>query len=154
MGKFYEFRAAKEPKTAEILVYGPIGSQGMFGSGDDITAKGFRQELDAAGDVGEINLYVNSPGGDPFTAQAIYSMLKRHKAHVTVYVDGLAASAASLLAMAGDTIVMVANGLMMIHEPRAISMGTADEMRSAAEALDRVTDARDLLRLKISRVWF
>ncbi len=135
--KWWEIKAAAKPKTGEVRVYGLITSSGggFFGSDDDVTPKAFADELKALGEVSEIDIYINSPGGDPFAATAIYSMLKRHAATKTVYIDGIAASAASLIAMVGDKVIMPSNTLMMIHEPAAGMYGTAEEHDRAAESL-------------------
>jgi ATP-dependent Clp endopeptidase proteolytic subunit ClpP len=89
-------------------------------------------------DDAAIDLRLNSPGGSVFDAVAIYNALKRHAGEITVWVDGIAASAASYIAMAGDTIVMPENAFLMIHDPSGLVMGTAEDMRSTAEALDKV----------------
>lgn len=122
---------AKANGTAEIAIYDEIG---MFG----ISAKQFNEQLKALGDVQKINLRINSPGGDVFDGVAIFNMLKRHKATVHVTVDGLAASIASVIAMAGDHIVMPDNAMMMIHNPWGGAIGEADDMRDMAEALDKI----------------
>ncbi|MEV7211455.1 head maturation protease, ClpP-related, partial [Streptomyces sp. NPDC093554] len=83
-------------------------------------------------------LHVNSPGGSVFEGIAIYNMLKRHKAKVNVYVDALAASIASVIAMAGDTIYMPKNSMLMIHNPWTWTEGNATELRKAADDLDRI----------------
>ena len=83
-------------------------------------------------------MYVNSPGGDVFAGQAIYSQLKRHKATVNVHIDGLAASIASVIAMAGDTIHMPSNAMMMIHNAWSIAMGNAKDFRKTADDLDKI----------------
>ena len=98
--------------SADLLLYGPISESSWWG--DEITPKQFADDLEALGDVSEINVRINSGGGDVFAGQAIHSMLKRHAANVTVYVDGLAASIASIIAMAGDTVVMPRGAMMMI----------------------------------------
>ncbi|MEV2311986.1 head maturation protease, ClpP-related, partial [Paenibacillus larvae] len=84
------------------------------------------------------NLYINSPGGSVFEGIAIHNMLKRHKAKVNVYVDALAASIASVIAMAGDTIYMPKNSMLMIHNPWIFAWGNAAEMRKIADDLDRI----------------
>lgn len=138
-----EFRAAAKPKAAELLIYGPIVSSGggFFGSDDDVTPKGLKEQLVALGEVEEITVLINSPGGDPFAGHAIYNMLKRHEAKKHVYIDGIAASAASLIAMAGDTITMPLNALMLVHQPSGLAMGTAKDMRAMADNLDQVAEA-------------
>ena len=115
----------------EVLIYDEIGAYG-------VTAKGFLAELGALPDDAAIDLRLNSPGGSVFDAVAIYNALKRHTGEITVWIDGIAASAASYIAMAGDTIVMPENAFLMIHDPSGLVMGTAEDMRSTAEALDKV----------------
>lgn len=142
--KFWEFRAAgeDEPKTGELLLYGPIGSDdGLGWLFDDMTPKQFHEELTGLGDVDEIRVMINSPGGDVFAGQAIHSMLVRHPANITVFVDGLAASIASIVAMAGDTVVMPKNAMMMVHNPWTVALGDAREFRKLADTLDGIRDA-------------
>ncbi len=137
--KFWTFRAAKEDKPAELLLYGPISSTSWWG--DEVTPKQFKKDLDDLGDVDEINVYINSEGGDVFAGQAIYSMLKRHKAQINVYVDGLAASIASVIAMAGDKVYMPANAMMMIHNPWTIALGNSEDFRKIADDLDKIRES-------------
>lgn len=138
--KFWQFRAAADaPDVGELLLYGTIGNGTWWE--DEVTPKQFRQDLDALGDVKEIRVFINSDGGDIFAGQAIYSMLKRHKARVTVYIDGLAASIASLVAMAGDTVYMPRNAMMMIHNPWTIAVGTASDFRKLADDMDRIRES-------------
>lgn len=125
---------AKAKKKAEILIYEQIG-QSWDGAG--VSAKEFVKELMDL-DVQEIDVHINSPGGNVFEGISIYNALKSHPAVITVYVDGVAASIASVIAMAGDTIEMPENAMMMIHDPRALVVGTADDMKSMAEALDKM----------------
>lgn len=115
----------------EILLYDEIGAWG-------ITAQRFAQDLKSVGDVSLINLRIHSPGGDVFEGNAIYNLLKSHPARVDVYIDGLAASMASVIAMAGDTIYMPENAMMMVHKPWGIQGGDADDMRRYAELLEKV----------------
>src|SRR5262245_51278548 len=107
---------AKKAGSAEIVIFDEIGVWG-------ITAKAFYDELKALGDIREIMLRVNSPGGDVFDGLAIYNMLKSHKARVNVTIDGIAASIASIIAMAGDHITMPGNTFMFVHDPLAIVIG-------------------------------
>lgn len=138
--KFWEFRAqADNPKVGELLLYGEISEVSWWG--DEVTPKQFREELEALGDIEELRVYINSPGGDVFAGQAILSMLKRHSAYKVVYIDGLAASAASIVAMAGDVIRMPRNAMMMIHNVWTIVVGDANELREVADALDRITES-------------
>ena len=137
--KFWEFKALAN-NEGELTLYGEISSSsgGWFSDGTEVTPKGFKEELDALGDVNVLNVYVNSPGGDVFAGQAIYSQLKRHKATVNVHIDGLAASIASVIAMAGDTIHMPKNAMMMIHNAWSIAMGNAKDFRKTADDLDKI----------------
>lgn len=129
----------KDESDAEILLYDIIGD--YDDNWEYQGAKNLINKVRALGDVKNIMLRINSIGGDVFEAQAMYSYLKSHPANVTVRVDGLAASAASLVAMAGDKIVMPKNALMMIHNPAGAAMGEAEDMRDMADILDKVRDA-------------
>lgn len=129
MKSWYTIRA--RTSGTEVLIYDEIGAYG-------VTAKGFLAELGALPGDAAIDLRLNSPGGSVFDAVAIYNALKRHAGDITVWIDGIAASAASYIAMAGDTIIMPENAFLMIHDPSGLVMGTAEDMRSTAEALDKV----------------
>lgn len=135
--KFWTIRNSEaEPTIGEVLLYGEIANYSWWG--DEVTPKQFREDLDALGDVSELKVYINSGGGDVFAGQAIYSIIKRHKAKTTVYIDGLAASAASLIAMAGDSIMMPANAMLMLHNPWTWSAGEAKDFRKLADDLDHI----------------
>ncbi|WP_318653293.1 ClpP-like prohead protease/major capsid protein fusion protein [Pseudomonas sp. PDM07] len=127
---WYSMRAMARG-SVEILLYDEIGAWG-------ITAKQFAQDLAACGDVSQINLRIHSPGGDVFAGMAIYNTLKAHPARVDVYIDGLAASMASVIAMAGDKVYMPTNAMMMIHKPWGAQGGDAEAMRQYADLLDKV----------------
>ncbi len=129
MNSWYTIRA--HASGAEVLIYDEIGAYG-------VSAKGFLAELGALPDSMPIDLRLNSPGGSVFDAVAIYNALKRHDGKVTVTIDGIAASAASYVAMAADEIVMPENAFLMIHDPSGLVMGTAGDMRDMAEALDKI----------------
>ena len=120
-------------KKAEILLYDEIGYWG-------IDSKMFAGTLKEIGDVDHIVLGINSPGGDAFDGVAMFNALVSHPASVTVRVDSLAASAASLVAMAGDRIEMAENSTMMIHAPFTIAVGDAKELRKTADVLEGLTD--------------
>lgn len=107
----------------------------------DTSAAGFRDALKDLGDIKTINLHINSPGGSVFEGIAIYNMLKQNKAHVNVYVDGLAASIASVIAMSGDAIFMPSNSMLMIHNPWTMAVGNASELRKQADDLDKITES-------------
>lgn len=133
--KYWEFKALASGE-GDLYIYGDIVSWQY--DNDDTSANSFKRDLDALGDIGRLNLYINSPGGNVFEGVAIGSMLKRHKAYVTVYIDALAASIASVIAMAGDEIRMPRNAMMMIHKPWNVVAGNAVELRKAADDLDRI----------------
>ena len=124
---------------AEILLYDDIANFDSEQWGY-MSAKNLINRIKALGNIDSITLRINSNGGDVFQAQAMYSYLKSHPANVTVKIDGLAASAASLVAMAGNKIIMPENALMMIHNPAGGCHGEADDMREVAEILDKVRD--------------
>ena len=123
---------AKANDTAEISIYDEIGFWG-------VSAASFAQDLKACGNnLKQINLHIHSPGGDVFDGIAIYNLLKKHPANVIVYIDGLAASMASVIAMAGNEVIMPENAMMMIHKPWGIQGGDAEDMRKYADLLDKV----------------
>lgn len=124
---------AKSDTLAEISIYEEIG---YFG----VTAKTFLSDLKAVGNR-KIVLRLNCPGGDVFEGMAIYNRLKEHAPGVEVRIDGLAASMASVIAMAGTTVKIAENALIMIHNPSTLAWGDADEMRDAAALLDKVRDS-------------
>jgi ATP-dependent protease ClpP protease subunit len=127
--RWYDFRA--QARGAEIVIYDEIGAFG-------IPAKAFLDELKALGAVAELTVRINSPGGSVFDGVAIYNALKRHEASITIWVDGIAASIASMIAMAGDDVAMPENAMLVLHDPSGLVAGTALDMRAMAEALDRM----------------
>lgn len=127
---------AKTDNTAEILLYGAIGESGWD---DSISAKEFSDELKKLPDsIKNITLRINSPGGDVFDGIAIYERLKQHKAKVTVYIDGLAASIASVIAMAADEIIIGEGAMMMIHKPWTMAIGNSSDLERTIELLDKI----------------
>jgi len=136
--RFFEFKNATG-ESADLYIYGDIVSYKWFEN--DVTANEFRKELNAIGDVKTLNIYINSYGGDVFQGQAIYSMLKRHKASKTVYIDGIAASAASFIAMSGDKIIMPSNAMMMIHRAWTIGFGNANDFLKLAADMDKIDES-------------
>ncbi|MEV2620338.1 head maturation protease, ClpP-related [Paenibacillus larvae] len=128
--------SADGSSSADIFIYGDIVTYQW--DEVDTSATSFKEDLDRLGDLSTINLYINSPGGSVFEGIAIHNMLKRHKANVHVHVDALAASIASVIAMAGDTIYMPKNSMLMIHNPWIFAWGNASEMRKIADDLDRI----------------
>lgn len=120
-----------------LFLNGPISDESWFG--DEVTPKLFKDEL-AAGD-GPISVWINSPGGDVFAAAQIYNMLMDYPNDVTVIIDGLAASAASVIAMAGTEVQMSPVAMMMIHNPATVAIGDSEEMKKAVKMLDEVKES-------------
>lgn len=131
------YRVSAKGGRGEIYLYGNIGNSFW---GDGISAKQFASDLKAMGSVSQIDIRINSDGGDVFEGRAMYSLLAQHAARKTVYVDGNAASIASLIAMVGDDIVMGDGTFMMIHNAWGVSVGEAAEMKRVAALLDSVTE--------------
>ena len=137
---------AEDAGTLELYIYGDVeGDSQNFWTGEVIrsetSAKALRDALAEYPDANEIAIYINSAGGSVTEGTAIYNQLKRHGAHKTVYVDGFACSIASVIAMAGDTVVMPRNALMMIHNMSMGVFGNAAELRKAADNLDTINQA-------------
>ena len=120
-----------------LELYGTIAEESWFD--DDITPAMFREELFAG--EGDIVIWINSPGGDCIAASQIYSMLMDYKGNVTVKIDGVAASAASVIAMAGTHVLMAPTALMMIHNPMTVAFGDHTDMQKAIEMLDEVKES-------------
>ena len=143
MAKWYEIKAAapvaegEAPKPAEVLIYGNIGDRW---NEDGVVASELVRDLSAL-QADTINLRINSYGGSVPDGLAIYNALRRHKAAVNVFVDGVAISCASYIAMAGDTITMAKNSQMMIHAPWTFAYGNSNDMREQADILDRYAKA-------------
>lgn len=126
---------AEEERT--LVLNGEISDETWYG--DEVTPKLFEKELNAG--TGNITVWINSQGGDVFAAAQIYNMLMEYKGDVTVKIDALAASAASVIAMAGTKVLMSPVGLMMIHNPMTIAIGDSREMQKAGEMLDEVKES-------------
>lgn len=138
--KFWTWKdqADGEGTEARVLeLYGTIAEESWFD--DEITPAMFRKEL-FAGD-GDIVIWINSPGGDCIAASQIYSMLMDYKGNVTVKIDGVAASAASVIAMAGTQVLMAPTALMMIHNPMTVAFGDHTDMQKAIAMLDEVKES-------------
>jgi len=159
---WYEIKAATDKKPARIMVYGYIG---QTWDGRGVEAKKFIDELNAL-DVDAIDLHINSGGGQVFEGTAIYNALKAHRAKITVRIDGIAASIASIIAMAGDTVEMPENAMMMIHDPMGVVAGTSEDMEKMADVLDKLktgliatyhektgVDAEDLSTMMTDETW-
>ena len=129
----------KTGNVGVIDIYGEVISETWKWSDDEVSAYSFKDAIENLGDVTEIIVNINSPGGDVFEGLAIHNILKRHDAKVTVNIDGLCASIASVIAMAGDVIRMPKNALMMIHNAMTSDFGNANELRETANLLDKVT---------------
>lgn len=136
MQKFWDFKQADDKHEAELYFYGEISDTSW--DGDEVTPQAFKKDLDRLGDLSNLDIYINSLGGDVFAGLSIYNMLKRQSAHTRVHVDGIAASAASVIAMAGDEIIMPRNAMMMIHNAWTLTGGNADKLKATAEKLDRI----------------
>jgi ATP-dependent Clp protease protease subunit len=128
---------AKSATRAEILIYGDIGSTFW---GDGVTAADFVKLLDEVGPVNDLDIRITSYGGDVYDGMTIYRRLVDHKATVTMHIDGIAASIASVIAMAGDKIVINEAGRMMIHDALTIAVGNAEDMRRTADVLDQTSE--------------
>ena len=141
-------------RTLEL--YGTIAEESWFD--DDFTPQMFKDELNAGS--GDITVWINSPGGDCVAAAQIYNMLANYKGNVTVKIDGIAASAASVIAMAGNTVLMSPVSMMMIHNPATVAFGDHTEMAKAIEMLEGVKDSiinayalkTGMSRVKLSRL--
>lgn len=131
-----------EEKSAEIMIYGDISTYNWWEDDGVVTPQQFNKDLQSLGDdIDVLNVRINSNGGSVFAGVAIHSMLKRHKAKVVVYVDGIAASIASIIAMAGDEIVMPKGAMLMVHHPWTYGMGNAKDFRKLAEDLDAISNS-------------
>ena len=147
--KFYEFKNIT-PKSADLFIYGEIVDEKTqdFWTGEysetEVGLMDFKEELDSIGNVSVLNLYINSPGGDVFTASTMISMLERKKSNGTVikaFVDGLSASAASFLMMVADTIYLYKNSVVMVHKPMSYAVGNVIEMQKTIDALNKIEES-------------
>ena len=136
--KFWNVMKNDEEKSAELILYGSIGSDEYW---DDISDKAFKQDIENLGDVENIILHINSPGGSVFSAVAIANTLKNHKAKITANIDGLAASAATIITSACDTVKMPKNALFMIHNPITFAYGNNQDMQKTLEMLNKVKNS-------------
>lgn len=144
--RLWELKQAAEGGVLELYIYGDVEAETFNWEAwryepSENSAQHFREELAKYPDASEIRIYINSYGGSVFEGTAIYNQLKRHPAHKTVYVDGFACSIASVIAMAGDEVVMPRNTMMMIHNMWSCVCGNATELRKAADDLDIINDA-------------
>ena len=137
MKKFWNWTKDEESGVRTLYLDGTIAEESWFD--DDVTPKAFKEELTSG--EGNIVIWINSPGGDCVAASQIYAMLMDYKGDVTVKIDGVAASAASVIAMAGTTVLMAPTALMMIHNPATLAIGDSAEMQKAIEMLSEVKES-------------
>ena len=136
MKKFWNWIKDSD-ETRTLRLEGPIDEESFWG--DEITPQMFRDELNAG--EGDVTVWINSPGGNVFAAAEIYTMLKDYKGSITVKIDAIAASAASVVAMAGDTVQMSPVAMLMIHDPSTVAMGNTKDMEKAIEMLNEVKES-------------
>lgn len=136
MNKFWNF-VPDENGARTLYLDGAISDETWFG--DEVTPAAFKGDL--SGGSGDVTVWINSPGGDVFAAAAIYNALKEYSGRVTVKIDAMAASAASMVAMAGDEVLISPVGHILIHNPSTIAIGDSEEMLKAKQLLDSVKDS-------------
>lgn len=139
MKKFWECKQSANQNEADVFIFGEIVS--FKWDDTDTTAASFQKDLKELGEVSQINLHINSPGGSVFEGIAIGNMLRQHKARVVAHVDALAASIASVIVASCDEVIMPENSMLMIHNPWTISMGNAKELRKQADDLDKIAES-------------
>ena len=145
MKKFWKWKVPRARNQADgdesaeraLFLNGAIASESWFD--DDVTPQIFRDELNAG--KGNITVWINSPGGDCFAAAQIFNMLRAYKGKVTVKIHSLAASAASVIAMAGDTVEISPTGMFMIHNPSTVAMGDHGDLEKAIDMLSEVKES-------------
>ena len=147
--KFYEFKNITSSE-ADLFIYGEIVQEKSIDwwtgeeSKTDVGLMDFKEQLDSIGNVQKLNIYINSPGGDVFTASTMISMLQRVKdkgTTIEAYVDGLSASAASFLMMIADNVNLYRNSTVMVHKPMSIAIGNANEMQKTIDALNKIEES-------------
>ena len=134
--KFWNWVRDSDTEERTLVLNGTIAEDSWFG--DEVTPGIFRDELTKC--EGDITVWINSPGGDVFAAAQIYNMLMDYKGNVKVRIDGIAASAATMIAMAGSTVEMSPVGMFMIHNPGTVAIGNTKEMQAAIRMLDEVKE--------------
>ena len=143
--EFWKFKNEAESETAELLLYGEISDVSWYG--DEVTPRQFHEDLVRC-EGKDLAVHINSPGGDVFAAQAIYTQLKNYTGKVTMYIDGMCASAATIIACAGDTVIMPANTIYMIHNPKSAMLGYFD-----APELDKISASLGAVKQTIVNVY-
>lgn len=146
MKRMWELKQSANLDVVDLYIYQEIESDGYDWWENEViesetSANHFKNELAKYPNASQINIYINSNGGSVYEGTAIYNQLKRHPAHKTVYIDGFACSIASVIAMAGDEIIMPRNSLMMIHNMMMGVFGNSKEIRKAADDLDTINAA-------------
>lgn len=137
MKKFWNWVRDADTGSRTLYLDGVIAEESWFE--DDVTPRMFKEELNAG--TGDVVVWINSPGGDCVAASQIYAMLMDYKGHITIKIDGLAASAASVIAMAGTEVLMAPTALMMVHNPLTIAIGDSEEMQKAIDMLAEVKES-------------
>lgn len=137
MNKFWNWITNEATNDRTLVLDGVIAEDAWWG--DEVTPKAFRADLESGN--GDITVWINSPGGDVFAAAQIYNMLKEYEGKVTVKIDSIAASAASVVAMAGDVVIATPVSMLMIHNPATIAMGDHKEMEKAIAVLAEVKES-------------
>ena len=137
MKKFWNWARDEDSGVRTLYLDGTIAEESWFD--DDVTPKAFKADLNSG--EGDIVIWINSPGGDCIAASQIYAMLMDYKGKVTVKIDGIAASAASVIAMAGTTVLMAPTALMMVHNPLTVAIGDSEEMQKAIAMLSEVKES-------------
>lgn len=147
--KFYEFKNITSSE-ADLFIYGEIVQEKSVDwwtgeeSQTDVGLMDFKEQLDNIGNVQKLNIYINSPGGDVFTASTMISMLQRVKdkgTTINAYVDGLSASAASFLMMVADNVNLYKNSTVMVHKPMSFAIGNANDMQKTIDALNKIEES-------------
>ena len=137
MKKFWNWLRNDADGESELYLDGAIASETWWG--DEVTPAAFQAELKQH--TGDVTVWINSPGGDVFAAAQIYTMLRNHPGKVTVKIHGIAASAASVVAMAGDTTLISPVGMLMIHNPSTMAAGETKDMEQAIAVLEEVKES-------------
>ena len=137
MNKFWNWARDADDGSRTLYLSGTIAEESWFD--DDVTPALFKSELQSGS--GDITVWINSPGGDCVAASQIYTMLMDYPGHVTVKIDGLAASAASVVAMAGTQVLMAPTAMMMVHNPLTVAIGDSEEMQKAIAMLSEVKES-------------
>lgn len=143
--RMWQIKQSANPNTLDMHIYGNVEGDHYDWWRDELiesetSARHFKEELAKYEGITQINIYINSYGGSVFEGTAIYSQLKRHAAYKTIYVDGFACSIASVIAMAGDKVIMPANTMMMIHNVMQGAFGNSEQLRKSADNLDVICE--------------